>query len=316
MDSPGLFDTKKSHEEVSGLVMQAVACMHPGPDAIFYVIKLGRYTEEEYGVYNRLKALLDENVTRYVIVVFTHGDALKGRDIKDVLLNLPPTLQQVLDECSHRYVVFDNTAADKQPQVTRLLGSVQCMKAGNGNVPYSCPKYASVAEKMEEELSRRLADVEEKELQNKKYVQELSGKLNEAEEAVVREKEEFDRKDQERQAAMKEREQQMQRQVGDLAEALKQQQVSEAEQRKQMQALQEKLDREQQEFRQQMEQQRQQQAAELRRKDEEREATLRRLQAEREAAERAAQERQAQEMARLRQEIARSRRRRKECSVM
>ena len=67
MDLPGLFDTKKTHEEVSTIVMEAVTCMHPGPDAILYVIKIGRYTEEELGVYNRLKALLDDNVTKYII---------------------------------------------------------------------------------------------------------------------------------------------------------------------------------------------------------------------------------------------------------
>ncbi|KAL8563326.1 hypothetical protein ACOMHN_039663 [Nucella lapillus] len=295
----------------------AIACMGPGPDAILYVIKIGRYTEEEFGVYNRLKALLDENVTKHMIVIFTHGDALKGRNIEDSLSKLPPTLQGVLDECSHRYAVFDNMTPDRQPQVVKLLDNVRKLRASHGNVPYTCPKYASVAEKMQEELTRRLATVEEKEVQSKKFVQELSQQLQEAEVAVVREKEEFQRKDQERQQAMQAKEQQMQQQMGDLSEALRLQQASEQEQRQQMQALQEKQDREQREFRQQMEQQRQQQAEELRRKDEERAATMSRLQAEREAAERAAAERQAQEMARLRQEVARSRRRRKnDCSIM
>ncbi|XP_076446824.1 GTPase IMAP family member 7-like isoform X1 [Babylonia areolata] len=316
MDSPGLFDTQKSQEEVSTLLMQAVACMHPGPDAVLYIIKIGRYTEEEFGVYNRLKALLDQNVTRYVIVVFTHGDALKGRSIEGSLTKLPPSLQQVLGECGRRYAVFDNMTADSQPQVLRLLESVRQLRAANGMQPYTCPKYASVAEKMEEELGRRLAVVEEKELKSKKYVQELSGKLGQAEEAAAREKKEFERKDQERQKAMRAREDQMQKQMGSLAETLKQQQLSEQEQRKQMQAMQEKLDREQREFQQEMERQRQQQAEELRRKDQEREAAMQKLQAEREAAAREAAERQAREMAALRQEIARSRRRRNDCCVM
>ncbi|KAK7098042.1 GTPase IMAP family member 7-like isoform X1 [Littorina saxatilis] len=319
MDSPGLFDTSMSHEDVSTLVMQAVACMHPGPDAVFYVIKIGRYTEEEYGVYSRLKALLDDNVLKYVVVIFTHGDALKGKNIADVLDKLPPTLQGVLEEVSHRYVVMDNTRAarDNTGQVTGLLDTVRALRAGNGHVPYTCPKYAFVADKMEEELARRLMGVEEKELENKKVVQELSHKLAEAEESVAKEKEELERQDRERQEAMQQKEVAMQAQLTSMSEVLTKQQASEEDQRRQMQELQEKLAREQLEFQQHMEQQRRQQAEELRKKDAEREATLRRLQQEREAAERAAQQRQAQELEALRQQVARSgRRRKKDCSLM
>ena len=76
MDSPGLFDTKRTHEEISIDIVKAVACMHPGPHAILYVIPLGRYTDEEYAVYKRLKALFDDHLTRYLIVLFTRGDQL------------------------------------------------------------------------------------------------------------------------------------------------------------------------------------------------------------------------------------------------
>ena len=102
MDSPGLFDTSKNHEEISALVMQAIACMHPGPDAVFYVMKIGRYTDEEYGVYTRLKALLDDNVTKYLIVLFTHGDALKGKNMEQMLTKAPEKLREVLKDCDYR----------------------------------------------------------------------------------------------------------------------------------------------------------------------------------------------------------------------
>ena len=64
MDSPGLFDTALDQQTVSRAVMAAVASLEEGPDAILYVIKIGSYTEEEFAVYNTLKALLDENITR------------------------------------------------------------------------------------------------------------------------------------------------------------------------------------------------------------------------------------------------------------
>lgn len=75
-DSPGLCDTKRSPEDVAAEVVQAVACMHPGPTAILYVIAIGRYTEEDQGVYERVKSLLDDRVTQYIIIIFTRGDDL------------------------------------------------------------------------------------------------------------------------------------------------------------------------------------------------------------------------------------------------
>ena len=309
MDLPGLFDTKKTHEEVSTIVMQAVTCMHPGPDAILYVIKIGRYTEEELGVYNRLKALLDDNVTKYIIVVFTHGDELKGEDIKDILAKLSSAgLKQVMEECDHRYVVFDNMTSDKQPQVERLLETARKLRARNGHAPYTCPKYALVAEKMEEELGRRLAVVEESELKRTNLVKELS----QAEETARREKEEIVRKDLERQEAMERERQSMQTRVNDMSEALKQQEENKAEQRNQMVQLNEKLEREKRELQERMEQQ---QAEELRRREAEMEKEKKRQQEEMEKAEEA-RERQERELEALRQEARhRRRRRKKDCSI-
>lgn len=310
MDLPGLFDTKKTHEEVSTIVMEAVTCMHPGPDAILYVIKIGRYTEEELGVYNRLKALLDDNVTKYIIVVFTHGDELKGEDIKDILAKLSSAgLKQVMEECDHRYVVFDNMTSDKQPQVERLLETARKLRARNGHAPYTCPKNALVAEKMEEELARRLAVVEESELKRTNLVKELS----QAEETARREKEEIVRKDLERQEAMEWERQSMQTRVNDMSEALKQQEENKAEQRKQMVQLNEKLEREKRELQERMEQQ---QAEELRRREAEMEKEKKRQQEEMEKAEEEARERQERELEALRQEARhRRRRRKKDCSI-
>ena len=76
MDSPGLFDTRRTQEQISIDIVKAVACMHPGPNAILYVVPLGRYTEEEFAVYRRLKALFDQGLTSYLVVLFTGGDRL------------------------------------------------------------------------------------------------------------------------------------------------------------------------------------------------------------------------------------------------
>nr|KAG5698439.1 hypothetical protein BaRGS_006634 [Batillaria attramentaria] len=121
MDSPGLFDTEKSHEEISADIVKAVACTHPGPHAILYVI---------------------------------------------------------------RYVVFNNIADNKQPQVRTLFQQVRQLIAQNQGRFYTCPKYTEVGEGFEEEVARRLAEVERRNAEKTRYVQNLRNQAQSAETAV------------------------------------------------------------------------------------------------------------------------------------
>lgn len=173
VDSPGLYDTHKTQEEICVTIVQAVAGMHPGPHAVLYVVRLGRYTAEEFGAYQRLKALFDDRITRYLIVVFTHGDMLERErtSIDDLVQkNTTKELQQVLRECSNRYIVFNNRASDPRPQVEQLLKMVRAMMAQNGGRPYSCAKYGEIGAGMEKEVARRLQEVEKRDLKRQKYV--------------------------------------------------------------------------------------------------------------------------------------------------
>ncbi|PVD35172.1 hypothetical protein C0Q70_06453 [Pomacea canaliculata] len=181
IDSPGLWDTKIPEEDTAIKVVQAVACMHPGPTAFLYVIGIGRYTDEDEGVYKRFKSLFDDRVTGYTIIIFTRGDLLKkhNKTIEDVLSTAPDGLRKMLRECGNRYVVFDNTADDKQPQVDCLLELVREMSSANQWKPYTCPRYEY--ERMNQEVARRLRKVQEEEMKRKKYVQELMEKVKLAE---------------------------------------------------------------------------------------------------------------------------------------
>ena len=141
-----MYDTSKTQQEILVNIVQAVACTHPGPHAILYVIRLGRFTAEEFGVFNRLKALFDENVVRYMIVLFTGGDDLEkeGKTLYDLMPHAPKELIQIIEECGHRCLVFNNNARNTKPQVEELLNLVRKMNEENNHVPYNCPKYSMV----------------------------------------------------------------------------------------------------------------------------------------------------------------------------
>ncbi|KAK7490620.1 hypothetical protein BaRGS_00018037, partial [Batillaria attramentaria] len=245
LDSPGLYDTEKTQEEISTVIVQAVAGMHPGPHAVLYVVKLGRYTSEEYGAYQRLKALFDDPITDYIIVLFTGGDELERRKktFEDLMKHAPENLNTVLKECGNRCIVFNNFAPDPQPQIDRLFEVIRQMKHANGK-PYSCRKYEKIGVRVEQELAKRLPVVD-KELERQKYVQELQKKTRENE-----------KKEQERQRQLEKEEKKRKEEVEKLKKQMEEQKMIEEMSRQEEKAFNERLERERQQFLLQLEEQR------------------------------------------------------------
>lgn len=140
MDSPGLFDTEKFHSVLFSIIKEA-SSIRPGFDAIIFTLKIGRFSEGDFAVYLRLKAVFGEAALAHMIVIFTHGDYLEDKDIKQELAKGPRELRQVLDDCSNRFVVFDNRAENRRPQVEELLSTVRNMRKANGFQLFQCQPY-------------------------------------------------------------------------------------------------------------------------------------------------------------------------------
>lgn len=238
-DSPGLFDTKERDYTFAEKVVQTVALMHPGAHAFLFIIKIGRFTKEEEGTYMRLKAIFDEHVTKYMVIVFTGGDNLtaNGETIDDIITTAPKGLKDILKACGQRYVVFDNMAADKKPQVRRLLDIVTRMVKENDNQCYACPKYMSVKDKMEEEIQNRMMAVEEKEIQNTRYIKELETKTKLLEEMAKKAKDDFEKREKEREKQAADLEQKVEKRMQVLLEQAEQSRMGDNELQKRMNIL-------------------------------------------------------------------------------
>lgn len=195
--SVSMFDTNNTQEETATAIVKAVAGMHPGPDVFLYVLTIGRFTDEDESVYNQLLSLFDKKVVKYTIVVFTGGDKLKdsGKPIQEILQTAPANLTNILHSCKHRFVVFNNKAADKLSQVTDLLQTARALVRENGGAPYSCPKYVHIGKTLEEEVARRVK-------QGEKIVQELEAQLIQTKKTLDREMEEFQKREKARQQEM------------------------------------------------------------------------------------------------------------------
>nr|KAG5701415.1 hypothetical protein BaRGS_032747 [Batillaria attramentaria] len=177
MDSVGLFDTVQSHEEVALKIFQAVASMNPGPHAVFYVVPIGqRYTEEEYNAFKRLKHYFGDDITKHMIVLLTHGNRLteEGVTIEDYLQDTTDDFQQVLKECSNRYVVFNKYLPDMKPQVDSLFRTVRAMLKQNGGRYFQSELTQKVEDKMKEFVAEILGEAERQELAGKQTVKDLT----------------------------------------------------------------------------------------------------------------------------------------------
>jgi len=134
VDTPGLFDTKLSQEEVLSKIEKCIALSAPGPHAFLVVLKLGRFTQEERDTVKMIQTTFGEQVTRYSVVLFTHGDYLKTQTIEG-FVSKSEELKELVQVCSERYHVFNNQDSDRA-QCHQLLDKIEAMKQENGGSHY------------------------------------------------------------------------------------------------------------------------------------------------------------------------------------
>uniref|UniRef100_W5N1Z8 GTPase IMAP family member 8 n=1 Tax=Lepisosteus oculatus TaxID=7918 RepID=W5N1Z8_LEPOC len=124
VDTPGLFNTELSDKDLRGEIQRAVQLSAPGPHAVLLVIQLGRFSQQEKRAVETLQELLGEGVSRHTVVLFTHGDRLKGRSLQQ-FVQLDENLQRIIQKCGNRCHLFNNTDRGDGSQVRGLLEKVE-----------------------------------------------------------------------------------------------------------------------------------------------------------------------------------------------
>uniref|UniRef100_W5KSI3 AIG1-type G domain-containing protein n=1 Tax=Astyanax mexicanus TaxID=7994 RepID=W5KSI3_ASTMX len=143
IDSPGLFDTKLSEDEVVNRIKLCVPLSAPGPHVFLVVIQ-------------------------YTMALFTHGDQLEVRNIHQ-FVRANSDLLSFIKECYGRYHVFNNK--DHNPeQVLQLLDQIDKMVTGNGGEHYTTEMLQEAERAIEAEKERILKENEAKRL---KEIEEL-----------------------------------------------------------------------------------------------------------------------------------------------
>ncbi len=107
IDSPGVFDTSLTEDEVINRIKLCIPLSAPGPHVFLVVIQLGRFTDEEAKAVRIIQAVFGEESSNYIMALFTHGDRLEGKNIHTFVRDNPKLLSFV-KTCSGRYHVFNN----------------------------------------------------------------------------------------------------------------------------------------------------------------------------------------------------------------
>ncbi|XP_042573204.1 GTPase IMAP family member 8-like [Cyprinus carpio] len=166
IDTPGLFDTTISEEQLKHELVRCVEMSVPGPHAFLLVIRLDvRFTDEEKNTVRWIQENFGEDAARYTIILFTRGDQLKT-SIEE-FLSKNKQIRNLVEQCKGGCHVFINTAEKNHSQVTELLEKIDRMVMENGGEHYTNEMYKEAQRKIEEEEKRRRVEEERSRLLNK-----------------------------------------------------------------------------------------------------------------------------------------------------
>ncbi|XP_051735099.1 interferon-induced very large GTPase 1-like [Ctenopharyngodon idella] len=160
IDTPGLFDTKLSQEEIQREISNCISMILPGPHVFLLVIPVGRFTQEAENTVMRIQESFGEHSLMYTIVLFTRGDDLKEKNktIEEFLGKPGSALMNLVGQCGNRYHVFNNNETGDREQVSTLLQKINDMVTANGGSYYSCKMFRQMEREKQERKEKMLMD--------------------------------------------------------------------------------------------------------------------------------------------------------------
>uniref|UniRef100_I3JG93 AIG1-type G domain-containing protein n=1 Tax=Oreochromis niloticus TaxID=8128 RepID=I3JG93_ORENI len=153
VDTPGLFDTNKTEEEVKTEISRSIPFAAPGPHVFLVVIQVNRFTEEKQKTVRQIQNVFGGEAARYTMVLFTRGDNLEYDAVTIETFIKNPALSEFIRQCHGRYHVFNNRSEDPA-QVRELLEKIKDMVRDNKGSYYTNEMFEKAEEAIKKEVER------------------------------------------------------------------------------------------------------------------------------------------------------------------
>ncbi|XP_058627053.1 golgin subfamily A member 6-like protein 22 isoform X2 [Onychostoma macrolepis] len=219
VDTPGLFDTTLSNDQVTEEIMKCVSMMSPGPHVFVIVLSVVRFTKEETDTVDLIKKIFGPKSAQFSIVLFTRGDELEGESIEDyVKRSKSAELKKLIRDCGNRFMIFNNREKRDKTQVIQLLNMIEELKNTNEGRYFTNSMFEeaemSIKKKTEEIMKEREREIQsqreelqaEYEMEMKSMMKRLQEEKQRADEERLKMQNQFREKEEELRKEFEEKE--------------------------------------------------------------------------------------------------------------